>query len=403
MNILYICDEYPPGEHGGIGSAVKMLANKVADMGHNVYVAGLCDWGYGGEDRFMDGKVEVFRYRMQLSTPWFADKTKLSVRGSYKFLKVTGVLYQDVKVTLKKYQKFLDELVEKYKIDIVERPDFNDYMRYCKNYLSPVTFNVPTFVKLHGTITYFNQEAGTDTSTVIRQMERDLLKNADTLISVSRYTADKTLQYLDLEKKVQIIYNGIEVPAEPSVEKNNKLVVFTGSIVPKKGIYQLMKAWNTVIESVPDARLYIYGKGAVDKAQELLTDIAKNRVEFKGHVHRETLHDSLAKSMAAVFPSYAETFGLGAVEAMSVGTAVIFTTRTSGPEVVQDNINGLLVDPDNVDAIADAIIKLLTDKDLNKRLSEKGVQSVKDKFDIDKITREHIQLYKEVIAENATG
>jgi len=69
VNILYLCDEYPPGRHGGIGTAVRLLARQVAAQGHNVVVAGFYDWGYGGEDEFIDGQVKVYRFRRGLASP----------------------------------------------------------------------------------------------------------------------------------------------------------------------------------------------------------------------------------------------------------------------------------------------------------------------------------------------
>jgi glycogen synthase len=47
MNILFICDEYPPGRHGGIGTVVQLTARALVSQGHNVVVAGFYDWAYG--------------------------------------------------------------------------------------------------------------------------------------------------------------------------------------------------------------------------------------------------------------------------------------------------------------------------------------------------------------------
>jgi len=71
MNILYICDEYPPGKHGGIGTAVQLLARTMVQRGHNVVVAGFYDWGYGGDDHFEDQGVLVYRFRRVLSSKFF--------------------------------------------------------------------------------------------------------------------------------------------------------------------------------------------------------------------------------------------------------------------------------------------------------------------------------------------
>src|SRR5690348_16969191 len=119
MNILYLCDEYPPGSHGGIGTAVKVLGVEMARKGHTVIVAGLYDWGYGGEDYFEDNGVSVYRFRMKLASKIFAQKRSLLTRIAYRILKDTRVFEWDVKNSLEKYGTFLEALIKKYNIDIV--------------------------------------------------------------------------------------------------------------------------------------------------------------------------------------------------------------------------------------------------------------------------------------------
>ena len=63
MNILYLCDEYPPGQHGGIGTSVRSMARELVKQGHRVVVAGLYSPGYGGADEFVDNGVKVYRFQ----------------------------------------------------------------------------------------------------------------------------------------------------------------------------------------------------------------------------------------------------------------------------------------------------------------------------------------------------
>src|ERR1044071_7074058 len=187
MNILYICDEYPTGRHGGIGTAVQLLARQMAKLGHNVVVAGFYDWGYKGLDEFTDSGVKVYRYRRKLSSGVFAKQNALTTRVAYKFLKASGVFQWDINISLKRYHHFLEGLIAKHKIDIAEVPDYHDYMRFCTSYTPFPGLSVPTVVRLHGSLTYFSREAGTQPPKFVTQMERDLLQQADGVFSVSRY------------------------------------------------------------------------------------------------------------------------------------------------------------------------------------------------------------------------
>jgi glycogen(starch) synthase len=147
MNILYLCDEYPPGSHGGIGTAVQLLAREMVKMGNNVVVAGFYDWGYGGEDEFDDQGVKVYRFRRMLSSGFFANYRSIIVKITNRILKDTGILEWDIKKSLIKYKKFLDSVIARYHIEIVEAPDYNDYARFCKSYLPFPVLPAPLVVK----------------------------------------------------------------------------------------------------------------------------------------------------------------------------------------------------------------------------------------------------------------
>ncbi len=393
MNILYLCDEYPPGRHGGIGTAVQLLAREMVLKGHRVVVAGFYDWGYGGADEFEDEGVTIYRFRRFFASGFLEKQESLPVRIMHGIMKRTGLFDRDIRKSLVRYGVFLEQLIKKHNIDIVEMPDYNDYMRFAKNYVSFPKLSVPVVVKLHGTHTYFNTEAGKETPEYIYRMERDILQQAAAVASVSRYTADKTAEYLNYGKPITVLYNGIRPPAPMETDKIPGRVIFTGSLAEKKGIYQLMKAWNIVNARLPDATLWIYGKGPVEKIKSLLNEQAERTVSFNGHVDRKELFRRIAEAMVAVFPSYAECFALAPMEAMACDTATIYTTRTSGPELIDEGVDGLLADPDDVEGLAEKIILLLTDKEANKRLAANGKEKVLTEFNIATVAEKHVVYY----------
>ncbi|MFC0517076.1 glycosyltransferase family 4 protein [Mucilaginibacter angelicae] len=400
MNILYLCDEYPPGPHGGIGTYVRLIARQMAKLRHKVIVAGLYSRGYGGPDEFEDEGVKVFRYRWGIDGKWFENQQSLSVRVLNKVLLDAGITQWDIKKSLATYQKKLEHIISDEQIDIIEMPDYNDYTRFCRSYVPFPELPVPVIVKMNGSITYFNSEAGKPVASHVLKMEQDILNRAAAVSSASAYTAGKSAGYLSYSKPIKVLYNGIDtdIAVRGSSVPGTKQVVFTGSLVQKKGIFQLAKAWNIVIKQVPDARLLVLGKGPVNKVTAFLQEYAKSSVTFKGHVGKDELYACLANSAAAVFPSYAEAFALAPLEAMGCGTAVINSNRTSGPELVDDGINGILIDPDNVAQLASAIITLLNEPEKRLKLALAGNEKVKQYFDIDIIARQTLQFYEQVLA-----
>ena len=397
MNILYLCDEYPPGKHGGIGTSVRLLAREMARLGNQVVVAGLYSAGYGGEDAFEDEGVKVYRFRRGYK--WVRNEQSLIVKIFIKLLKFTGLMDREIRRSLAIYNFKLEKLIADHKIDLVEMPDYNDYIRFCRSYIPFPALSVPVIVKLHGSITYFTKELNKKVPAHVVKMEQAILNQAATVSSVSKYTALKSAVYLAYPREMEVLYNAIntKMPVKPT-RKNLKQVIFTGTIVQKKGIYQLLEAWNKVNTTRSDAQLIILGKGSQRKAIVCLTKKARNTVTFVGHVATEKLYDYLAGSLISVFPSYFEAFSLAPLEAMACSTAVINSNRSSGPELIDDKINGLLIDPDDTDQIATAILSLLNDPEECERLAKNGNGRVKEHFDIQKIAVQHIQFYKKVVS-----
>jgi glycosyltransferase involved in cell wall biosynthesis len=195
------------------------------------------------------------------------------------------------------------------------------------------------------------------------------------------------------------LYNAIKLKNQPTNQQRHKQkVIFTGTLDVKKGIFQLMKAWNLVQHEMPGAQLYVYGKGKIEPCLQFLDRKVMDTVHFKGHVARELLLHELSTATLSVFPSYSETFGVMCIEALSVGCPVIFTVRSSGPEIIQHRVNGLLVEPDRVMEISGSIIELLKDVSLQKQFSEKGLETVREKFNIEQSARDHVNFYERTIA-----
>lgn len=401
MNILLLSEEYPPGRHGGIGTVVQMQAREMVRQGHKVIVSGFYDWGYGGADEFVDNGVKVYRFRRGLNSSLLQKQDALHVRAMYRLLRTSGIFQQDIKKSMKRYQAHVEKLIADHDIDIIEIADYNDYIRFCSSYVPYPKFSVPVVAKLHGSLTYYGYMDGNDVPSHWQQMEHDILKQADAVCSVSKFRADMANKIGEYDGPIEILYNGINRAEIGSYDtKHPNRVVFTGSLMKKKGIYQLMKAWNLVNEQMPDAELYIFGKGPIETIKEELTTAAKSTVHFKGHVDRSTLFQYLGEARAAIFPSFAESFALGPMEAMACGTAIIYTSRTSGPELITNEVDGLLVDPADEQEMASQMLRLLNDTTFANELAKKGKERVESNFDISVVVQRHIDYYKGILAKN---
>jgi glycosyltransferase involved in cell wall biosynthesis len=131
----------------------------------------------------------------------------------------------------------------------------------------------------------------------------------------------------------------------------------------------------------------VYLKRKLDKS-------GSYNVYFHGHVSRDELYTALKAARLAVFPSLSEAFALAVLEAMAAGCPVVYTTQSSGPEVIDDGETGLLVDPAQPKEISSAVSELLQDDDLARKLGAAGRASVSRRFSLDTLVPENERFYE---------
>ncbi len=168
-----------------------------------------------------------------------------------------------------------------------------------------------------------------------------------------------------------------------------KTIIFVGRFVPVKGVRELVRAFHIVHEHFPDTRLRIVGSSSYDPAHttrlseyeqevhELAQSLPDGVVSFAGFVPYERIPDEYLSADIAVFPSlWVEGFGMVALEAMRCGLPVIVSNRPGFTSLVEDGVNGLVVDdPEDIQALAQAMIRLLAEPVLAQRLASKGVET----------------------------
>lgn len=393
MNILFICDEYPPGLNGGIGSITQSLANAMVKEGHNVFVAGLYPVEYGSADYEDDNGVKVWRLRYQHYLPK-NNLLKQVNRNLPGFIKKKLRNYKSYELFI----TFITNLIAKEKIDIIEMPDWNTFIYDIGIDSKIPSFKVPLVVKFHCSRSYLNAELGLPIRKKWLDIDRNIFNRGDALAAVSRYTAEQTNKLFNAQKSIRVLYNGIEIQNKNhSQERLQNLVFFSGTLVKNKGVFSLMKAWNIVLKHIPDAELIVFGKGNINALKKILDPDAVSSVVFKGHQPKSQLLDTLSKATVAVYPSYTEAFSMAPLESMSMACPTIFTSRASGKEVIEDGITGFLVDPDDIEQIAGKILLILQSKELEKSIGEAGKAEVSKKFDIRTSVSEHLKFYQETI------
>ena len=321
MKIGFLCNEYPPANHGGIGSFTRVLARALVRAGHEVRVLGVVPPGEQAEDYEEDRGVRVWRVRRSLRTPGWLAARFLLARTAMRWAR-------------------------RGEIDILEAPDYQGWVAGWPR------LPVPVVLRLHGSSAYFAVEMGGSARGGLYWLERAALERADFICSSSFYTARRTRAiFPDITPEIFVLHNSVDVPELVPRERSAAEVVFTGTLAEKKGIFSLARAWATVAPDCPGATLHVYGKdGRTRNGESAVAAFrrelngAGESVRFHGHVPHEVLFGALSRARVSVLPSYAEAFALAPLEAMAHGCPTIYSRRGSGPELIRDGLDGLLVD-----------------------------------------------------------
>jgi glycosyltransferase involved in cell wall biosynthesis len=237
------------------------------------------------------------------------------------------------------------------------------------------------------------------------------LKNVDSIITVSENTKQDVVdRYGVNDQKVTAIPLAIDDELSRSVSPDETrevlsrysveepYLLYVGTIEPRKNIPRLIRAFDRAkIRYGFDHKLVIVGKKGwlFDDVFDIVQELGiSDQVVFTGFVPDEDLPGLYGSADGFVFPSLYEGFGLPPLEAMSYGTPVIVANSSSLPEVVGDA--GLLIDPKNVDDIADKIGRLATNENLRGELERKGMKRART-FSLDRLAKKTLEVYHETV------
>jgi glycosyltransferase involved in cell wall biosynthesis len=228
-------------------------------------------------------------------------------------------------------------------------------------------------------------------------------RRSDAVVAISSYTATELRELVDIPIEVIPYTTSLPEPEpRPTGRDGTGPVLFVGRLVERKGVAQALEA---IARLGPDGpRLEIVGEGPERPA---LAELAKrlgvaDRVVFRGRISAPELQASYARAAVCVLPSVqdarGDTEGLGVVllEAMNHGTPVVASRIGGIPDIVEDGVSGLLVPPADVDALAAAVRRVLSDPALARRLGEGGRRRLHERFSWRAIVQRWLDLYASV-------
>ncbi|MBE3097701.1 MAG: glycosyltransferase family 4 protein [Planctomycetes bacterium] len=242
-------------------------------------------------------------------------------------------------------------------------------------------------------------------------------RRADRILTVSESSKSDILRCFNVPAdKIVVTYNAIDErfltePAEADMVRareryqlTNPFILYVGNIKPHKNLERLIEAFTQVRRQGFDQLTLVIIGDQISKYQSLRRAVHQHKlhkhVRFLGFVAPETLSALYRLARVFVFPSLYEGFGLPPLEAMASGTPVLSSNVSSLPEVLGEA--ALLVDPYSADAIAEGIVRLLTDEALRATLKARGLARVR-LYSWEESVRRVREVYDEVMLEDRIG
>ena len=391
LNVMMLTWEYPPRVIGGISPHVYFLSKNLVRNGVKVYVI-TCDFPGAPAHETIDG-VEVYRVDSYKNpSPDFA----------------TWVYLMNVNMQ-REAAALAAKLTEK--IDVFHA---HDWLVANAGIGLKHIFRKPLLVTMHSTEIGRREGAHTDTERMIHDTEAWLTYEAWKVICCSEYMVTHVKWAFGLPSdKLTMIPNGVNRHIYENVEKNDlelfrrkfalseeKLVLFVGRLVYEKGAHVLINAIPKILDKI-DAKFIIVGSGYM---KEQLMKIVKSmrlehKVLFTGFIDDQTLLKLQICADVSVVPSLFEPFGVVALEAMAAKSPVVVSDTGGLSEIVEHDVTGVKVYPNNPESLAWGITNLLLNQEYRNRIAEKAYLKVLEKYNWTKIARQTKRIYNTVLGE----
>ena len=269
----------------------------------------------------------------------------------------------------------------------------------------------PVVVSIHGIVReekryVTGRTARLRTSVAGVAIERYCVRHARYLVAPTRY-AERVFGS-EIRGRLWEIPNPVAdrfFEVEPTPEPGR--ILFTGALIPRKRLLDLVEAFPAVLATAPHARLRVTG-GARDPAYG---DVVRSRVRelgledivtFLGGVSFGELLDEYRRAWLLALPSGQETSPMVIGEAMAVGMPVVATRVGGVSSLVEEGVTGTLVDVGDIEAVSARLVALVGDPDLRATLGAAGRAQAEDRFRVTAVARRFSEMYADV-RKAATG
>ena len=384
MHIAFLTSEYPHPQithAGGIGTSIKNLVTTLVQKGIAVSVV-----VYGQKESVVmeeDGvRIHLIKHQKYTFLGWYWHR--------------------------KYIQNYLNTLVTKEKVDLIEAPDWTGITAF-------MNLKAPLVIRFHGSDTYFCHLEKRKQKIKNYWFEKLATKKAKAYIAPTDFAGNLSRKLLGIpnRKWVKTIHYGLNLAHfqndQPEVFQKG-LLLYIGTIIRKKGVFELPNILEKVTAEYPEATLVLIGADASDiqtgasstwelVSQKMKTKNLKNAT-YLGKIPYQEVQDYIKKAHVCVFPSFAETLGMVTIESMALQKPVVNTNIGWAQELMEDGKSGFLVHPENHELYANRITTLLKEESTALKMGVESKKYIEQHFDIQKIVDQNIAFYQSISTKN---
>ena len=393
MKIALVCPaSLPATQFGGIVFLAVDLAQEISEMGHNVTIY-TTDLDFSnGPNKFNKKlpRIEKFeKFLINRTHVWF----------SLKLFFVNTSMSKEI---------------ENDKPDIIHTIGLRSFQSIIAWRVSK-KLNIPLVVSDQGGLTThpFLAESGFFLKTLYKIQDFFIKKiiNDASVISVANEYEQKIFSSLNKKSRIEIIRNGVNLKKlvskhnfKEKYQINSNFILFVGRFSKSKGIETLINAFSIVKNELKDSDIHLVIMGVDFGYQSEMEKLIKKlnlseEIKVIKNPPRDDVISAYGESEFLVLPSQWELSPLVPLESFAFKKPVISTNSHGIPYTVQNNKNGILVEPENSLELSNAIVKLLNDSKLREKLGLSGYNFVNEECNCVSMAKNSLKLYEDILEE----
>jgi len=256
--------------------------------------------------------------------------------------------------------------------------------------------------KFYGKKTIIHLHCGTQIHDIWDNNYDYLFRSCDKAILLSKSLQTMVEEHTGITDKYEVVYNPcLSELKSINLRDRKKEILFAGTLYEGKGYRDLIRAFGRIAHNYSDWSVVLAGNGEMNLGKQIAKELnIENQVKFLGWVAEDEKDKVFKEASIFCLPSYAEGFPMAVLDAFSYGLPVLSTPVGGIPDVAVNGKNMLLFDPGDIDALAEKLKQLISDRELQFNMCAESQLMAATTFNLSNIIKQLASIYDNVATNN---